>query len=139
MTHREQREMTQQAKIDAGDQRAILLASTPSSERSEVAARYDHREEVINLESGREPTADELRELQISLWRAQVAVTLGERGGYRDIVPRYMGGHMVSAGMARAIEQVEAETPMPNEADVRTAWSEGRRDRRQYIRSRYGI
>ena len=139
MRPRERREMEQAVKIAAGDRRAALLANTPPSERSEVAARYDHREEIVDLQSGREPTADELSALQMSLWRATVAVALAERGGYRDIVPRYMGGLRVSAGMARTIEQVEAETPTPDDADVRAAWSEGRRDRRQYLRSRYGI
>ena len=139
MRPRDRREMERTAKIAAGDRRAMLLANTPPAERSEVAAKYDHREEILDLESEREPTPDELSALQISLWRAQVAVALATRGGYRDIVPRYMGGLRVSAGMARTIEQTEAETPMPDDADVRAAWSEGRRDRRQYIRSRYGI
>lgn len=139
MRPRERREMEQAAKIAAGDRRAMLLANTPLAERSEVAAKYDHQEEVVDLESGREPTADELLTLRMSLWRATVAVALAERGGYRDIVLRYMGGHRVSAGMARAIQQAETETPMPEDAAVRAAWAEGRRDRRQYVRSRYGI
>jgi len=46
MRPRDRRQMEQQAKIEAGDPRAMLLATTPPGERSEAAARYDHRLEA---------------------------------------------------------------------------------------------
>lgn len=59
MRPRERREQERNAAIAAGDLRAALLANTPPSERSEVAAKYDHREEIVDLESNRGPTAAE--------------------------------------------------------------------------------
>src|SRR3990167_2450146 len=137
MRPRERREIELRAKCDAGDPRALLLSATPAVERSEVAARYDHAIEAANLDSKHEPTADEIEGLCIQLWRASVAVCLAETAGYRDIVSRYMGGHRVSAGMERAITDAEAATPMPDNAEVISAWRDRRRWRREYIRQRY--
>ena len=135
----ERRKIESREKIATGDQRAILLAATPAGERSEVAARYDHAIEAAELDRAHEPGAEELEWQRMSLWRSAVAVELAERGGYRDIVMRYMSGHMVSVGMARAIAQAETATPFPPDAEVLAAWQQGRRLRRIYIHQRYGV
>ena len=139
MTHREQREAARRSQAAAGDPRALLLATTPSAERSEVAARYDHQREADTLDQYAEPTGEDLRTIQLELWRAQVAVTLAETAGYRDIAARYLGGHLTSAGMERAIVEAELATPMLSEAEALVAWQQARRLRRQYLRSRYGV
>ena len=140
MRPRDRRQMEQQTKIEAGDPRATLLAATPAGERSEAAARYDHALEAAELDNKTtQPNADELTRIGMKLWRFNVAVKLSDDSGYRGIVMRYMGGHLVSAGMARAIGQAEAATPFPSDAEILAAWHEGRRLRREYIRQRYGV
>ena len=139
MTHHERRAIEIKIKCDAGDRRALLLANTPPSERSETAACYDHRREAEELDQRNTPTQDELESLKISLWRAAVAITLADSAQYRDIVTRYMGGHRVSAGMARSITQAESVTPFPSTIDVLTAWTDSRRFRREYLGQRYGV
>ena len=139
MRPHDRRELEGKKKGAVGDARAILLAATPPGERSEIAARYDHSIEAAELDTDRQPTAAELEQERMSLWRSTVAVELAEHGGYRDIAMRYMGGHRTSAGMDRAIGEAEASTPFPPDAEVLAAWLEGRRSRRVYIRQRYGV
>lgn len=139
MRPRERRELESQAKCAAGDPRALLLAATPSALRSEVAARYDHRPEAVELDTPREPTDEELDRYRIELYRAGVAVTLAENTVYRDSVARYMGGHRTSPGMDREITQAEASVEMPTDAECSFVWSESRRLRLEYIRQRYAV
>ena len=139
MTHKEQKTARQQTARERGDPRVLLLAATPPAERSEVAARHDHAIEARELDKPAEPSADNLSRLKMELWRASVAVELAESGRYRDCAMRYLGGHLISPGMAREIGEAEARTPMPSDAEVLTEWHAGRKLRREYIRQRYGV
>ncbi|MDE2098351.1 MAG: hypothetical protein KGL39_13945 [Patescibacteria group bacterium] len=139
MRPRERREQERQTRVLGGDQRAILLASTPPESRSETAARYDHGIEAQELDTPREPTQQELDYYRIELYRASVAVALAENTVYRDSVMRYLGGYRTSLGMDREIAQAETSVEMPNESECRSAWQRGREMRRIYIRQRYGV
>ena len=139
MTHRERRMIERTQQIAAGDPRALLLANTPPASRSEVAARYDHEREARELDSDREPTTEELEAVRMQWWRAEVASTLAEQGGYRDIASRYLSGALTSAGMERRIVEAELSTPMPTDAEIRREWHTLRAWRREYIRCRYGV
>ena len=139
MTHRERRDMERAAGVASHDPRAILLAATPPSQRSEVAAKYDHAIEERELDANSEPKTEELEYLQLQLWRGSVAIHLAENAGYRDVVSRYLGGHRTSPGMDRAVCEAEAATPMPNADEVRAAWQQDRTTRRNYLRLRYGV
>lgn len=135
----ERRKQESIAKCAVGDPRALLLAATAPAERSEVAARFDHKIEAAELDTPREPTQSEIDEYRIRLWRAQVACNLVENTVYRDSVSRYMGGLRTSPGMDREILQAEARTEMPTDTECVAAWNEGRKLRREYIYQRYGV
>lgn len=135
-------EIRQQARLEriaAGDERSFLLAATPAENRSEVAARYDHRTERSTLTV--ESFSEAARAVLVGARRTQAMIDGYESGEIRirreTLMARVSCG-LLPAHVEAVIKDNLDRMPPITDAEI-LGLSQGMlANRLDYLRRRYG-